>query len=64
MTNKYNTAFSVSFSISHSHEDPYDIPIRDLVRAMRKRADDLEFTDEIEAFEAWDTYEIPEIPND
>ena len=58
---KYNSMFDVAFSIEHDHEDPYDVPVKDLIAACRKRLDYLEShpDDAQEAFGHSDTYEVP-----
>lgn len=59
---KYNTMIDVACSIEHDCEDPYDIPVADMIAAMTLRLQELRKTPENEAFEAFgicDTYEIP-----
>lgn len=56
---KYNTMVDVAFSIDHDCEDPYDIPVSDLIDAMLLRVQELRKTppdEAIEAFGMCDTY--------
>ncbi len=54
---KYNTMCDVGFTIEHNYEDPCDIPIADLINALRKRAEYLEEhpNEAVEAFGFLDT---------
>jgi len=61
MSKKYNTAFTVAFSVDHDFEDTADVPIPLLIAGALRRLADLSEEDPrgaAEAFEAYDTYEI------
>ncbi len=58
---KYNTMVDVAFTIEHDCEDPYDIPVADLIDAMLLRVQELRKTppdEAIEAFGMCDTYDL------
>lgn len=56
----YNTMFDVGFTIVHNYEDPYDIPVSELIDALQKRIAHLKShpSDAKEAFGVCDTYEV------
>lgn len=58
MKKKYNSMFDVAFSIDHDQDDPYDIPVRELIDAMQRRVNELRTLggEAIEAFGLCDTY--------
>ena len=61
MVKKYNTAFTVCFSVEHDFEDTADVPLPLLVAGALRRLANLSEEDPqgaLEAFEAYDTYEI------
>jgi hypothetical protein len=61
MVKKYNTAFTMCFSVEHDFEDTADVPLPLLVAGALRRLANLSEEDPqgaAEAFEAYDTYEI------
>ena len=59
-TKKYNTMLDIGFTVEHSFEDPYNIPINVLIAALEKRIENLRQNpdEKWEAFGVCDTYEI------
>lgn len=59
---KYNTMFDVAFSIDHDCDDPYDIPVDDIITALEARVQYLKANplEVKEAIGACDTYDIKE----
>lgn len=57
---QFNTMCDVGFTIEHNYDDPHDIPVEDLIDALRKRIEWLEQNpgDAMEAFGFNDTYVI------
>lgn len=44
----YNSVFTIALSIDHDKEDASDITMKDIIKAMKGRLDDVEYDDPME----------------
>lgn len=64
---RYNSAFSIAFSLDHDNEDASDLTSLDYVRAILRRLEDVaSFPDPgwDEVLDCWDTMPNPDFPQE
>ena len=62
---RYNSGFSIAFSVDHDSKDASDLTSLDYVRAILRRVEDVaSYSDPgwNEVLDCWDTMENPDLP--